>query len=292
MLTVVPPLEIIKHVDNSGTFPIGFVSSKKTDPSDKVKVMIVLCGVGEVKEKCTMNQILDRGFFYQSPKDYSLFAAACVYPMVYVFVQTTESSAYRNGEIDAAEKYAQDNFNVAEFNLITVSLGGYGALQWFVDPVRCSLYKRMVFIMPGGDGNVGIDFPSAAVVAGVETLFLHAQNDTIARPIQSVKMYNKIRALGGKSTLIMYVDGGKAYSGHGIMTRPMDAWLDVQIQGSPKPWPMWNTGTYAVTAESDKPDWSMYNWFFSAPVVNDKLIYKQEMYQKADGSIYAKKIDI
>lgn len=280
--------KLLFEASGIGTYPVGFAQSAELAPGARVQMVIVLPGVGEVIEKKSLKGVMDSPFFYVDSKNYSLFGASCLWPIVFCVVQTSEKSAYRNGEIPYAVKMAKEHYNcIPGFAGIFISLGGYGALQWFNTYARAYEFDTMLFDMPGGNGDVGAQFPSAAVGAGVNCLFVHAQDDTTAKPAQSIKMNKGIKDLGGISNLVMYEKGG-----HGIMTRPFNAYYDKTFPGAPYgPTTMVNDTNMKVIAGSYIPQVSIYGWFMNVNVpAKDKLIFTGQIWQKADGSYYTKNL--
>jgi hypothetical protein len=281
--TIVPPDLFINRVYSpaGSKFPYGIAMPEDFDKSAPVNVVIILPTDGETTDVCTLQSAMRKGFFYINEKTYSLFGASCVWPIVYVLVQTSRKSSYTSGEIPFAVDLALKEFNVKSMNLLTISRGGYGALQWLNTSERCGVFDKAIFHMPGGDGRVGGAFPAAAVGAGLKCLFVHAVDDTVARPVQSIDMHTKIKELGGDSQLVLYKAGG-----HEIMVRPM-GFDNVKINGL-----TWseNLRTWPVTEASDFNITCIYDWFCDgAPEPQkDELIFVQGIWRRPDGTVYAK----
>jgi hypothetical protein len=292
-MLVVENLEIVKVPVKGDEFPWGYVTKKGFDFDTPVRVVCIFPGIGDVASVCSIESLLNRGFFYAGPQEYSLFASTGVYDIVYMLVQTVNGdSCYQRGEIDFIVKKALEVFNCKEIEAIGISLGGLGLLRGINTIERAKYFKHVLFDMPGGNGYAGEQFPALAVQAGMETMFCHAIDDKTALPIQSSKIDGEITRLGGRSQFVLYKTGA-----HSIMTRPFGAWYNVQIKQSTgkilNPWKMAykvESGDYAVMPESDVPALSLYEWFMSSVPVPDKLLLKQEVWQRADGIIYTKTI--
>lgn len=289
MITIKPNLFIKKETFNAGgdiKFPLGYAMPADFVEGTPVAVVIVLPGIGEaIDAPCSIQSCMNRGFFYVDEKNYSFFAAACVWPIVFVVVQSTKASAFRNGEIQFAVDQAKKRFNVMRLAFFGISQGGFGACQWIDTKEKAAMFDYGFFDMPGGNGNVGFKFPSAARDAGLECMFFHAQDDTTALPKQSIMLHEEINILHGKSTLLLYEKGG-----HGITTTAMNAWGDnMIIEGlTYSAGNLWNDGSRKVVAQSDKPNYSIYDKLFEKPIIKDKLLMVQGIWQRPDGSVYAK----
>lgn len=290
MSIVKPPLKVVRELFPSSKgykFSFAFIYGADYVPGEKVRFKLIAPGGDEVAEKCSLEQCVDRGFFGGKLENaYGMFQQTAVWPLVIGIVQSTFASDFNSGEIPYILDMANEKFNIVDYSFEGISLGGRGGINWFNSKERITPFRKMVFNMPWrGSGVNEAAFVSAAVAAGVETLFLHAADDNIADPTLSINLDAAIKKAGGKSTLVLWKTGG-----HGCITRSWNVWGDTKIEGSYNSGIMWNTTKFAVDPRSDKPMWVVPEWLFMQVVPDDKLIYTQQIWQRADGSCYGKPV--
>lgn len=269
---------VIDLYEKSSTnlFPYFTCTEVDRGLNERVYGVLVLMGIGEAIPNATLKKASEHPM-WRTEGDHSLYTSVERWKIVYVFVQTTVADAYLKGEIYYGLKILHEKFNlIGKPSVISISLGGFGFLQWADSIERAIEFYMHIAIMPGGNGGIGQKYPSAAVGAGLKNMFLHAKDDKVALPIQSIAMNAAISDQGGESSLVMYESGG-----HSITTRPLQAFY---------PPAMYNNTNKKVVAGSDKPTLSIYEMICSQPVVVDKLLLTQQVWQRSDDSVYTKDI--
>lgn len=172
--------------------------------------------------------------------------------VVLVFVQTTIQSAYLNGEIQMAFDEVR-GYNLKQLpGLLTCSGGGYGSLQWINTDERAKMFPNAVFISPGGNGNVGKQFPALAAAAKMNCQFYHNSTDPIANVKQSQLMNDGIIAAGGNSVFVEW-DNAMNQQGKPVhdVTTPLNAYY---------PWAAWNDTDKKLMPGSYVPTASIYDF--------------------------------
>jgi hypothetical protein len=218
-------------------FGTTHVQAKGFDYSKHVTAVIVLLGKGSpTTGSGSLNDLTAMmhwaGIFNAaSPDTPCLLSSVIKNDMVLIFVQTTEQSNYLSGEIDFAIEQAHAYNLNGKPGAILCSLGGFGFLQAIKTPDDASKFFRAVFVAPGGNGNVGAQFPAAAAAGKLECLFYHNNTDPVALVAQSVKMNDGIVKAGGKSNLVLWDNVTKDGKPVHDVTFPLNAFF---------PWPSYN----------------------------------------------------
>lgn len=252
--------------------PVGVVVS---DPT----VVCVFHGIGErgSGSRKDLEKLVSWAGWYLDDNNPSFFGAMSKWPFIVVMVQT--DGDFAKGEVDFAAKIAVALNPKKLPVMMGISLGGFGMLN---NPPSM-VPSKMLFIMPGGNGNAGKGFAKWASEKHVECWFIHAKDDRVALPIQSEKIFDEIIELDGIGPLpllTMYKSGG-----HNIAGFPLNSFY---------PWPMVGVRNPVIDG-SYVPSASIFEWFCNGDSIDpvpgeDKLLLVQAIFQRPDGSAYARDI--
>ena len=247
----------------TGAQKFGYIFSQPDDlPKEQpVNVCAVWCGLGEIGSgsAADLDRIQKIGIFGLGGKvaNPTLYTSMSYWPIVYIFVQTTEASKYRSGEVAFCLEKIKEHWPncVGKPNFISISLGGW-VTEVLNTKDQCANWSRALLMVTGNTGPAANGFPLAAAAAGLEVYFYHALNDTTAPPALSMRQWSEFSAAGGNGYYVMYNFGA-----HGISSWPITAFYPGKSIGA---WPMWNAGGQSVSAFSDKPNQSIYELMTTA----------------------------